>query len=1319
MSFAILAELVRLAGAGIVQFVAIVLRMFLPRSPKRRIGRAPMGRKRIAEAAGLAFAVLSIGGMALSATAQTTQFAYAKSQVAGGFNDPRGVAVDGSGNVYVADSNGTGNSTLWKETPSTVGYTQTAVDTALRSPDFIAVDANGNIYVSTDGTSVIKETPSGGGYIRSTVATGFSSPIGVAVDSSGAVYVGDTTDSVYEETPNRSGGYSQTTILSDLQNIQGLAVEAGRILHVYVATSNDGKVTDYQFLDGVTPVVVASGLSFPEGVAADGSGNVYVAEAVGSQRILKETLISGFYIQSVVASGLGSLYGLALDGSGNIYYSDQTSKTVQKLQTSGGANFFAQKVGSTSSTLTLGFVFGYTTTYSVTLGNVAVLTQGASGLDFANAGSGTCTSGTSYGYASSCTVNVTFTPSVAGMRYGAVSLYDSSGNVLATAYVYGTGVGPQVAFSPGTPIPIATGTSSYGVELDGASNLYIADGQSGQIVKQTPSGAQTMVGNTSLIPTSLAVDGSGAVYVTVVVATSTSSGGSVLKETPLASGQYTQSVMPVDVSEPWGIAADGSGNVYVTDPSAGSLQELSPSASGGYTERTIASGLLDPVGAAVDASGNVYLFEYGNGRVLEYAPSSSGGYTQSVVRAGLNAAVGLAVDGAGNLYIGDLGDGQILKEVPTGSGAFTESVVPAGGPVAGYGLALDGGGNLYIADPSMLSVLKLDTADVPTLSFVSTAVGQTSTDSPQTLTLQNIGNAPLIFSTPSSGTNPSVSSKNFALVAGSTCPSLSSSSSPATIAAGASCTELASFGPQQAGTLSGSLLFSDNNLNQSSTQSVSLSGMGTPGTPTISVTSASFPYGTSGSFALLSALIAYGGTVPTGQVSFMIDGLTPLAGLCNVVQGARSCSAFDTYSTLNAGIHSITVNLAADANYNAASGTATLTIAPISPTVTVPSPPSIVYAAASATLTAQIAYGGPAAPTGAVRLVVDTGSSVTATCTPSSTSPVVSCTASYAASTLTIGTHTITAALAADTNYTAATGTGTLTVTAPAAFQAPTCTLGTAISAVVLNTIKVAPSCTEPQALPITATINWGSGQPTSVNLPPSSGTVTSPAYTVSSSAQNYTVVMHATDSAGLAGTATLQVTIQPVATVAGGSTTQFSTTVPASPGITVPIQVTFVCSGVSGTVNGVPVSNSLPSAYGITCSSPTVTVPPGATTVPVNVTIVTNSPATVAALHGLGENRGSSLLAVLLPLPGLLLPLLLCNLLPSSRRKETRRMVAGLLLLCVCVVLGSCSSGFAPPPPVVTPQATFNLTIVEQDLTVPTPSGFVQTSLIVPLAVH
>ena len=106
---------------------------------------------------------------------------------------------------------------------------------------------------------------------------------------------------------------------------------------------------------------------------------------------------------------------------------------------------------------------------------------------------------------------------------------------------------------------------------------------------------------------------------------------------------------------------------------------------------------------------------------------------------------------------------------------------------------------MYVADSGNTAVVKLDFADAPSLSFASAAVGSSSSDSPQTVTVTNIGSGALI-SGAGDQTNPSIAA-GFTIGSGSTCPQLTSTSSLGTLGAGASCTNLISFTPITVGSL--------------------------------------------------------------------------------------------------------------------------------------------------------------------------------------------------------------------------------------------------------------------------------------------------------------------------------------------------------------------------------------------------------------------------------------------------------------------------------------------------------------------------------------
>jgi hypothetical protein len=168
----------------------------------------------------------------------------------------------------------------------------------------------------------------------------------------------------------------------------------------------------------------------------------------------------------------------------------------------------------------------------------------------------------------------------------------------------------------------------------------------------------------------------------------------------------------------------------------------------------------------------------------------------------------------------------------------------------------------------------VDVADPPALNFTKTRLESASTDSPQTITVTNIGNVALAFPVPVTGTNPTIAA-SFKLDSATTCPEVSASGAAGSMAAGGSCVYATSFIPVSGGAISGSLLLTDTNLNLASPgdsmQSIALSGTGMAPDKTRTTVNISPSQLTAGGLVTVTVTVrdtTDSVTVPKGGVTF-------------------------------------------------------------------------------------------------------------------------------------------------------------------------------------------------------------------------------------------------------------------------------------------------------------------------------------------------------------------------------------------------------------------------------------------------------------------
>jgi len=284
------------------------------------------------------------------------------------FNHPTGIAVDASGNLYVADQ---GNNVIRKISPAGVVTTLAGTGQAgsangistlatFNQPSGVAVDVAGNLYVLDYGNSLIRIIEHPAGYsgaqftLVNTLATGLGATTGIGVDTL------NNSTTVYAS----EGVFYQ---IEDVSPSGLVTVVAGS-----VPGSNNG-------------VGTAASFDQPQGLAVDASGNVYVADA-GNNLI---RMIGPFAIVSTFAgyggagsnNGAGPLsaafnhpMGVAVDKAGNVYVADTGNNLIRKISTTGVVTWLAGN-GQSGSANGLGYAATFNNPQGVAVdaeGNVYV-----------------------------------------------------------------------------------------------------------------------------------------------------------------------------------------------------------------------------------------------------------------------------------------------------------------------------------------------------------------------------------------------------------------------------------------------------------------------------------------------------------------------------------------------------------------------------------------------------------------------------------------------------------------------------------------------------------------------------------------------------------------------------------------------------------------------------------------------------------------------------------------------------------------------------------------------------------------------------------
>ncbi len=656
---------------------------------------------------------------------------------------PLSVAADASGNVYFTslncvfkiDTSGTLTRIAGLSQAGFTGdggpATSAHLDFVLGTPAGIAVDSAGNLYIADPNNSRIRMISANG--TITTVAGngqfGFSgdggpatsaqlySPTGVAVDASGNLYIADTNNQRIRKVSTNGtittvAGTGQSGSAGDggpatsalFRSPQGVAIDAAG--NLYIADANNARVRKVS--SGIITTVAGGGngadggpatsaqLGKPQGVAVDAAGNLYIADS-SDDRIRKVSMAGiistvagneqiGFSGDGGPASSavVNRPQGVALDAAGNLYIADSNNSRVRKVSTGG---------------------------------IITTLAGGGSGGD-----GGPATS-----------AQLESPLGVAVDAAGDLFIADTNGNRARRVLPNGTistaaGNGTSGYSGDGGPATGAQLWTPYGVAVDSAGNLFIAEATTNRVRKVSNGVISTVAGTT--------------------IGGFSGDGG------PATSAQ---------LFSPQSVAVDASGNLYIADSMNNRVRKVSPSGvistvagngQSGYSGDggpATSAQLGEPWGVAIDSAGNLYIADYFNFRIRKVSTSGvittaagngqpgSSGDGGSATNATLYYPRGVAVDSAGNLFIADTDNNRIRKVSSTGiittiAGMANSGYSGDGGPATSArlnlpsALAVDAAGNVYIADVVNEAIRLLTSASSESVGLLTPCINGLQVD---------------------------------------------------------------------------------------------------------------------------------------------------------------------------------------------------------------------------------------------------------------------------------------------------------------------------------------------------------------------------------------------------------------------------------------------------------------------------------------------------------------------------------------------------------------------------------------------------------------
>ncbi len=548
-----------------------------------------------------------------------------------------GIAVDSTGAVYVADAAG---NRVRKITPN--GMIQTVAGTGiagfagdgglatsalLNQPYGLAVDSTGNLYIADLGNARVRkvsldgsiQTVAGGGLMvaigNTAVAaanTQLLEPRNVAVDPDGTLYISDfAAHSVYRVAPGGVlsvfagngnagfGGDGSSAIAAQLKAPAGLASDGAG--NVYIADSGNNRIR--KVLRGVISSVYS--VASPTGVAINSAGTLYIAST------------SYFGTQSKGIAGLTPAVDVAVDAAGNAFVTE--NQFVRKVTAAGavlliagsGASLYFGGDNGPASAARLHAPSGIARDaagnwYLADAANNRIRKITAAGNITTFAGTGDAGSKGDFGFATEAQLNGPLSVAVDALNN--VYVADTGNNALRK--ITAGGVISTVSNQLNAPSYVTVGPDQ---------SAYVADTSNNRVVRFTAGGVISTVTQT-LAPAAVLVDSQDDVYV--------SGATSVLKLT--ASG--TRTVVLDGLNAPRGLALTPPGDLLICETGANVIRRISSSGVAtviagngvagfsGDSGAATAAQLNTPEDLAIDPSGAIWVADAANNRVRSLTP---------------------------------------------------------------------------------------------------------------------------------------------------------------------------------------------------------------------------------------------------------------------------------------------------------------------------------------------------------------------------------------------------------------------------------------------------------------------------------------------------------------------------------------------------------------------------------------------------------------------------------------------------------------------------------------------------------------------------